>query len=203
LCEQAQNCWQTEPDHSFELIDKACTVSPKSARPVIMRATWLMQHQQPLPGFECLLELLKNMPQFAALVAAQLAQAAIELQNSQPECIKLAHQALQSIDSEHPSVDVMRALMQLDAAMGNDHTEQRLLHHLEREASLIAASQWVSFKMRSQADNQPLIRALEKATKPLQRYRCAACGFEAQQHFWQCPGCQAWDSYPPKRIEEL
>jgi hypothetical protein len=35
------------------------------------------------------------------------------------------------------------------------------------------------------------------------RYRCAACGFEAKQHFWQCPGCQAWDSYPARRVEEL
>ena len=34
-------------------------------------------------------------------------------------------------------------------------------------------------------------------------YRCAACGFEASQHFWQCPGCQAWDSYPARRVEEL
>ena len=25
----------------------------------------------------------------------------------------------------------------------------------------------------------------------------------AKQHFWQCPGCQAWDSYPARRVEEL
>ena len=45
--------------------------------------------------------------------------------------------------------------------------------------------------------------ALDHAAKPLTRYRCAACGFEAKQHFWQCPGCQAWDSYPARRVEEL
>ena len=49
----------------------------------------------------------------------------------------------------------------------------------------------------------PMIQALEKATKPLQRYRCAACGFEAAHYFWQCPGCLNWDSYPPQPIEEL
>jgi len=48
-----------------------------------------------------------------------------------------------------------------------------------------------------------LQRALEHAAKPLTRYRCAACGFESKQHFWQCPGCQAWDSYPARRVEEL
>ena len=48
-----------------------------------------------------------------------------------------------------------------------------------------------------------LQKAMARAVKPLLRYRCAACGFEATQHFWQCPGCQAWDSYPARRVEEL
>jgi lipopolysaccharide biosynthesis regulator YciM len=42
-----------------------------------------------------------------------------------------------------------------------------------------------------------------RAAKPLQRYRCAACGFEAQHYFWQCPGCLSWDSYPPQRVDAL
>jgi lipopolysaccharide biosynthesis regulator YciM len=46
-------------------------------------------------------------------------------------------------------------------------------------------------------------QVVAKAARPLQRYRCAACGFEAQHYFWQCPGCLSWDSYPPLRIEEL
>jgi lipopolysaccharide biosynthesis regulator YciM len=45
--------------------------------------------------------------------------------------------------------------------------------------------------------------AVERSVRPLQRYRCAACGFEAQGHFWQCPGCGSWDSYPPQRIDAL
>ena len=45
--------------------------------------------------------------------------------------------------------------------------------------------------------------AVARAAKPLQRYRCAACGFEAQHYFWQCPGCLNWDSYPPQRIDAL
>jgi lipopolysaccharide biosynthesis regulator YciM len=43
--------------------------------------------------------------------------------------------------------------------------------------------------------------AVARAAKPLQRYRCAACGFEAQHYFWQCPGCLSWDSYPPQRVD--
>ena len=44
--------------------------------------------------------------------------------------------------------------------------------------------------------------ALQAAAKPLQRYRCAACGFEAQHYFWQCPGCHGWDTFPPRRLED-
>jgi lipopolysaccharide biosynthesis regulator YciM len=71
---------------------------------------------------------------------------------------------------------------------------------LQREPSLVAATQWLASDHALPAE---VLRALERATKPLQRYRCAACGFEASQHFWQCPGCQAWDSYPARRVEEL
>ena len=44
---------------------------------------------------------------------------------------------------------------------------------------------------------------MDRAARPLQRYRCAACGFEAAHYFWQCPGCLSWDTYPPRHVEEL
>jgi lipopolysaccharide biosynthesis regulator YciM len=68
----------------------------------------------------------------------------------------------------------------------------------------VAATKWLAGETFEHEDRHPQVqRALEHATRPLLRYRCAACGFEAKQHFWQCPGCQAWDSYPPRRVEEL
>ena len=48
-----------------------------------------------------------------------------------------------------------------------------------------------------------VLGSVAQAAKPLQRYRCAACGFEAANYFWQCPGCLNWDSYPAQRLEEL
>ena len=81
---------------------------------------------------------------------------------------------------------------------------QRYLEHLQKQPSLIAVGRWVKgLERQSTALPQPVQKALEHATKPLARYRCAACGFEAKEHFWHCPGCQAWDSYSARRIEEL
>ena len=66
------------------------------------------------------------------------------------------------------------------------------------------AARWLTDETLSQvAPQAPVQKALDLATGPLKRYRCAACGFEARQHFWQCPGCQSWDSYPARRVEEL
>jgi lipopolysaccharide assembly protein B len=53
-----------------------------------------------------------------------------------------------------------------------------------------------------QAEVAALGGVIDRAAKAGQRYRCAACGFDAQQHYWQCPGCLGWDTYPPQRLEE-
>jgi lipopolysaccharide biosynthesis regulator YciM len=37
----------------------------------------------------------------------------------------------------------------------------------------------------------------------LARYQCSHCGFKARQFYWQCPGCSRWETYPPRRTEEL
>jgi lipopolysaccharide biosynthesis regulator YciM len=80
----------------------------------------------------------------------------------------------------------------------------RYLDHLEREPSLVITAKWLAGeKLSSEVAQVQVQRSLEQASGPLKRYRCAACGFEARQHFWQCPGCQAWDSYPARRVEEL
>jgi lipopolysaccharide biosynthesis regulator YciM len=81
----------------------------------------------------------------------------------------------------------------------------RLARHLREQPSLSAARSLLSLSAgQLSEDEAPLVNtALDRAARPLQRYRCAACGFEAQHYFWQCPGCLSWDSYPPQRIDEI
>jgi lipopolysaccharide biosynthesis regulator YciM len=47
---------------------------------------------------------------------------------------------------------------------------------------------------RAVADIAAVLRRLAARTP---RYRCANCGFSSIDHFWQCPGCKAWDSQRP------
>ena len=78
---------------------------------------------------------------------------------------------------------------------------EQLRKHPSLSAALALLREQASGPLNA-AELQALEAALQSAAKPLQRYRCAACGFEAQHYFWQCPGCHGWDSFPPRRLED-
>ena len=113
---------------------------------------------------------------------------------------------LQASYAQTPSLDLLDAIVVLDASRPQPGQSSRdwYVRHLEREPSLVAAAKWIAGEKLEQEQFHPQVqRALDQAVKPLTRYRCTACGFEAKQYFWHCPGCQAWDSYPVRRVEEL
>jgi lipopolysaccharide biosynthesis regulator YciM len=131
------------------------------------------------------------------LIARPMAEAAM----AAGERARAREVLLESYRVSH-SLDVLGAVAMLE----DDPAKSRdwFVRHLEREPSLVAASKWLAAEKLEHEEFHPQVQAaLEHATRPLTRYRCAACGFEAKQHFWQCPGCQAWDSYPARRVEEL
>ena len=143
---------------------------------------------------------MRDIPAFAPLLAAPFTQAALETGRTLE-----AHALLERMQQQSPSIDLVEALARLDLHLDPAaSTAGRYLGHLEQSPSLIAASRWLDLEKLQQDPHRDVVdRALDKAIRPLGRYRCAACGFEAQQHYWHCPGCQSWDSYPPRRVEEL
>jgi tetratricopeptide (TPR) repeat protein len=196
LCELASSC--NDKSEAEALLKEAIETAPETARPRIALAELLEQDQRHAKACDQLQELAQLVPSAMPLVAASLARLAPLVQRQIPVLTLLqdSYHALQSLD-------VLDAIVSLQAAMGQTDRREMYGLHLNKHPSLIAATQLLSEASLNQ-DQQPQIqRALEHAAKPLRRYRCAACGFEALQHFWQCPGCQAWDSYPPRRIEEL
>ena len=44
---------------------------------------------------------------------------------------------------------------------------------------------------------------LQARTRNLARYTCRECGFRARLFYWQCPGCNRWETYAPRRSETL
>ena len=55
----------------------------------------------------------------------------------------------------------------------------------------------------AELDIDLLKKMINKHTQRLDRYACSHCGFQARAFYWQCPGCNLWETYAPKRLEEL
>ena len=196
LCELAAT--QTNSDQASALLLQAIETAPLSARPRIALASLLEQEQRHAKACDQLQELAQLVPAAMPLIAASLARLAPLVQR-QIGVLTL----LQDCYHQSQSLDVLNAIVSLQSDMGQAHGRELYASHLQKHPSLIAATSLLADASLDPAQQPQVQRALEHAAKPLRRYRCAACGFEALQHFWHCPGCQAWDSYPPRRIEEL
>jgi lipopolysaccharide assembly protein B len=48
-----------------------------------------------------------------------------------------------------------------------------------------------------------LALGLGRILRRTQRYRCVDCGFASASHFWQCPGCRAWDAFAPVALLDV
>ena len=196
LCELAAT--QTNSDQASALLLQAIETAPLSARPRIALASLLEVEQRHAKACDQLQELAQLVPAAMPLIAASLARLAPLVQR-QIGVLTL----LQDSYHQSQSLDVLNAIVSLQSDMGQAHGRELYASHLQKHPSLIAATSLLADAALDPAQQPQVQRALEHAAKPLRRYRCAACGFEALQHFWHCPGCQAWDSYPPRRIEEL
>ena len=133
------------------------------------------------------------------LVAREYAQSALASGETAAALVRL-----QELYQRAPTLDLLEAIALLDA--NPVHQRERLLVHLREHPSLSAAQGLLGQHADgafSDTETQALRDAVGRAAQPLRRYRCAACGFEAQHYFWQCPGCSSWDSYPPQRLEDL
>ncbi len=206
LCEQAEAASsKNQPDAAKVLLLEAIKMAPHAPRPRIELARLYSSDGNSVQALSILNDALDAAPQAFPLFADQFATQAIAAGH-----LDLAKASLEASYGLTPSLDVLEAMVKVDQAM-QPHPDSSgaaardwYVRHLEREPSLVAAAKWIAGEKLEHEQFHPLVqRALDQAVKPLTRYRCAACGFEAKQHFWQCPGCQAWDSYPARRVEEL
>ena len=207
LCEDAQV--QQQSGHTAQaqqLLEQAIAQAPAAPRAYLALATLLQNQEQHTQAFDVLVQAMQASPAATPLIAPMLASSALACQRSAE-----AMTVLQAAYEASPCLDVLEGMVSLHAAQGTQANAQAseqardlYVRHLEKEPSLVAAAKWIAGEKLEHEQFHPQVqRALDHAVKPLTRYRCAACGFEAQQHFWHCPGCQAWDSYPARRVEEL
>jgi len=182
-------------------LQRAREIAPQAPRP------WLIQMQRGVRAgdharaYASGVELSRRSAAVLLMVTSDFVDSAIK--SGQRE---RARALLAEIADREPGVAALRALDLIDGLAPG--TSPRWLAHLRERPTLSVALEVLSAPTGTAAatlDAEPVragVRdAVASAARPLQRYRCAACGFEAEHYFWQCPGCTNWDSIPPRRIE--
>ncbi len=200
-CEVAQEAdARGRPDEAEQALERAREAAPQAARPLVMQGQRLVRQGQHSKALRVWDDLMVMQPQAFSLIAMDYAKCAQACGEH-----KAALDKLQGLYTQVPSVDVLHALnsLQPDEAA----RRQALMAHISAQPSLSAAQGLIRERLIThvpldEPEIERLQQALATAAKPLQRYRCAACGFESQHYFWQCPGCQGWDTYPPRRLED-
>ncbi len=200
-CELAHEAdLQKKSEEADKALTRAAEASPASARPWVMSGQRLADAGDHAQAVDRWLTVLQRHATSAPLIALDLARSA-QACGREPEVLA----ALQALHRQRPNHDLALAMGVLLRDDG-EAKAQRLTQQLATAPTLTSAAAVLRDVPRgswSDATRDVLAHAVERAAKPLQRYRCAACGFEAQHYFWQCPGCLGWDSFPPIKIEEL
>jgi len=196
---------QQHPEDAERALQHALKADPSSARPWILQGQRLWRLGQASAAVDAWNELRQRNPASFALVAGDYAAAALASGRA-----PAARETFEALLADTPRLDILAAWAKVEPDAEAVATRYRQVLHahptlsvarevLQQPAIAANAAAVGPFAEQSLADVRT---AVTLAAKPLQRYRCAACGFEAQRHFWQCPGCLSWDSYPPLRIEE-
>ncbi|MFM2067507.1 MAG: lipopolysaccharide assembly protein LapB [Pseudomonadota bacterium] len=179
-------------------LQRARDAAPQAVRPMVLAGQRLLKRGQVDAALAIWGPLLVLHPQAGAVIAPDFARAAAGTAHADT-----ARQQLRNAYEAEPGAALLAALLSLEPDVA--HRRTAWLEQLRKHPSLSAAVALLreqSAGPLTAAEQQALEAALQSAAKPLQRYRCAACGFEAQHYFWQCPGCHGWDSFPPRRLED-
>jgi lipopolysaccharide biosynthesis regulator YciM len=180
-------------------VQRAREAAPGAARPLVLAGQRAAQRGDHAEVMSLWGALMVAHPLAFSLVARDYAKSALASGDG-----PAALQRLQAHYQRTATLDLLDAIAILDP--DPQRCRERLGTHLREQPTLSAAQELLTLSAETPllpGEAQRLREAVGHAAKPLHRYRCAACGFEAQHYFWQCPGCLSWDSYPPQRLEDL
>ena len=204
-CELAQDeLVHTHPDAALALLDKALATDRKN-----VRATMLIGDAHLAKGdTEAALLAWRRVEQqsvpHVALVAQRLMDGyrAVGRAQEGANLLKLYLAEASSIDLLEV---VFKAVLELD---GVEAAKQLVSDELRRTPTLLGLDKLLEVRlMDTPPERRPELSMVKNLVhghaQKLARYQCNRCGFKARQFYWQCPGCSGWETYPPRRTEEL
>ncbi len=187
-------------------IDEALTANRKSIRALILAGDIAAKRGAPDEALRQWRRVEEASAEHVPLIAARVADA-MAAQGGEGEALNWLERAL--LDA--PSIDLLDIVAHRATAWRGSATAENLIaQETQRHPSLLGFERLLEARMAINQSNgtddgelRLLSSLLSNHTQKLARYRCSKCGFRAREFHWNCPGCSSWDTYPPRRLEEL
>jgi len=191
-------------DDARHELDQAVRADPVHPRPQLLRGEAAAAEGDSAAAIDAWRAVERDSPAWLGLVAAGWL-AAFSAIGRRDEGIE----ALEAVYRAHPSMDLFAALAGARAERDGGASAVTWAEQALRAApSLLGLEKLLAMKAAlhdddSRTEIELAQRLIQAQARRLSRYVCGHCGFKARQFYWQCPGCNRWDTYAPKRSEEL
>ncbi len=192
-----------EVEQSVQL---ALQAVPNHARALILQGDYLMAMDRPAQAIEAWSIVAKAHPPYMHLLADRWMVAHTNLDKADEGLSTLCE--LLKTQASGELLDIVQKHMV--KIRGAQATEAMLVEVMQYSPSLSALSKLAETRLALAESNgtperisdlQATLSLLKLRTTSLARYTCGNCGFRARRFYWQCPGCNHWEVYSPRRSE--
>ena len=187
-------------------IDRALQTVPNHARALILQGDYFVAMGRPVQAIEVWSMVAKSHPAYMHLLADRWMSAHAVLDKSAVGLDRL-NELLQTQGSGELLDIVHKHITQLQGPKAAELMLQVVMQHTPSLTALckLAETRLVLAEADGSedriADLQATLGLLKQRTTTLARYTCGNCGFRARRFYWQCPGCNHWEAYSPRRSE--
>lgn len=206
-CELGQEALQRKDLAALESsIRQALLAIPNHARALILQGDYLVAMERPAQAIEAWDIIAQTHPAYMHLLADRWMAAHTSLDKAEAGLARLCE--LLKSQAAGELLDIVQKHM--TEIHGPQATEVMLVEVMQHSPSLSALSKLAETRLALAQSNGSVERIsdlmatlglLKKRTTSLARYTCGNCGFRARRFYWQCPGCNHWEAYSPRRSE--
>lgn len=185
-------------------LDEAVLAAPSHPRPWLLTGETALAEGNAEAAIAAWQRVVAASPEHLSLVAEGWLRAH-EMAGRRDEGIA----SLEAVHAAHPSIDSFAALASARAARDGDASARRWAEQALRAApSLLGLEKLLAMRAplvegEQRAGIELAQQLIQAQARRVSRYVCRNCGFKARRFYWHCPGCNQWDTYSPKRSEEL
>lgn len=206
-CELGQDALRRKDLPAVEQsIALALQAVPNHARALILQGDYFMAMDRPAQAIDVWTIVAKAHPAYMHLLADRWMAAHVALDKADAGLTALCELLRTQASGELLDI-VQKHMMQIRGAQA---TEAMLVEVMQHSPSLSALSKLAQTRLvlaesngspERVSDLQATLGLLKQRTTSLARYTCGNCGFRARRFYWQCPGCNHWEAYSPRRSE--